>query len=296
MMSFVKVVENSGFSAAARRLNVSTSIVTGHIQSLENRLGVRLLNRSTRKISLTEVGQAYYERCVQILSEMDEADQIAEALQSKPRGTLQLNVAPPIPALIAPSIAKYGELYPDASVRLVVTSRLVDLVEEGYDLAIRITQIPESNLIVRRLANYRFVVCGAPSYFAKHGQPGSPADLVHHNCLMYDDSPWHKEWPFTDSQGNDAGRLSGNLQSNSSDSLRLAALLGQGLVYVPNFLVADELRSGDLVPTLTNFAPVEMTINAVYPHRRHLSAKVRSFIDLVAQQFRDAKWGEPAQA
>jgi DNA-binding transcriptional LysR family regulator len=264
--------------------------VTTHVKSLEDRLGVRLLNRSTRNVNLTEVGQAYYESCVQILSEIEDADEAAQALQLRPRGTLRLNVAPPVPALIAPSIAEFMALYSDVSVRLTVTSRMVDLVEEGFDLAIRILPVPDSNLIVRHLAAYRFVVCASPTYLAKRGQPRHPADLAEHSCLIFYDSPWARAWHFTGPDGDLPVRISGSLEVNSGDALRLAALLGQGLIYAPIFLVADDLKARQLIPVLKDFLPAELSIDALYPHRRHLSAKVRSFIDLVVKNFHDTTW------
>jgi DNA-binding transcriptional LysR family regulator len=290
MTSFVKVVENGGFSAAARRLDISTSIVTTHIQSLEGLLGVRLLNRSTRKVGLTEVGQAYYERCVQILSDIDEANQIAEATQIKPRGVLRLNVAYAVPPVIAPSIAEFVALYPEASVRVTMTSRMPDLIEEGFDLSIRVVAASDSNLIVRHLGTYRWVVCGSPSYFASHGQPQHPAELVHHNCLMFYDSPLGRSWRFEGPEGEQVLSLSGNVEANDGESLLQTAILGQGLVCFPSFMVASELKSGQLLPVLSKFLRAESHIDAFYPHRRHLSAKVRSFIDLVAKNFREANW------
>jgi DNA-binding transcriptional LysR family regulator len=290
MTTFVKVVDAGGFSAAARALNMSPSMVTNHIQSLEERLGVRLLNRSTRKVNLTEVGHAFYDRCVRIIAELDDAEQVAEALQSRPQGTLRLNTAVAIPPVIAPVIAEFVALYPEAAVSITATGRMVDLVEEGFDLAIRIAPIPNSSLIIRRLASYSFVVCGAPDYFTTRGRPQRPADLVHHNCMNYSDAPWGAEWHFASPDGHQAVPTTGNLQANNADSLRLAGLLGQGLIYVPTFLVSDELKSGRLVPILTEFPTVERSIDAIYPHRQHLSAKVRSFIDLAAKHFHDTKW------
>jgi DNA-binding transcriptional LysR family regulator len=290
MTSFVKVVENGGFSAAARRLDISTSIVTTHVQSLEELLGVRLLNRSTRKVNLTDIGQAYYERCVQILSDIDEANQIAEAAQIKPRGVLRLNVAYAVPPVIAPSIAEFVALYPDASVRVTMSSRMPDLIEEGFDLSIRVAPASDSNLIVRHLGTYRWVVCGAPSYFASHGRPQHPSELPQHNCLIYYDNPLGRAWQFAGPEGKQVVSLSGNLEANDGESLRQAAIVGQGLVYLPSFMVAAELKSGQLLSVLTKFLPAESHIDAFYPHRRHLSAKVRRFIDLVAKNFRDANW------
>ncbi|HEY2226887.1 MAG TPA: LysR family transcriptional regulator [Xanthobacteraceae bacterium] len=293
MTSFVRVVEDGGFSAAARRLNISTSVVTTHIKSIEDRLGVLLLNRSTRKVSLTEVGQVYYERCVQILSEIDDAEQFAESSQMKPRGILRLNVAEAIPPVLAAPLAEFGALYPDASVRVTVTSRMVDLIEEGFDLAIRVIPVSDASLIVRRLASYRFVVCGAPSYIARRGRPERPAELAEHNCLVFYDSPWGKEWRFSEPEGEQVIRVSGNLQTNNVVALRSAAILGQGLIFAPLFMVAADLKAGALVPILTSFSTAESSVDAIYPNRRYLAAKVRSFIDLAARHFHEATWSDP---
>jgi len=287
MATFVKVVESGGFSAAARTLSMSPSMVTAHVQSLEERLGVRLLNRSTRRVSLTEVGHAYYERCLQILADADDADLIAQALQSTPRGTLRLNTSIAIPPLLAPVIAEFAALYPEISINLTMTDRMIDLVEEGFDLAVRNMSVPDSSLVVRRVATYRFVVCGAPGYLAGRGIPRQPADLVHHNCLVYSHSAWGNEWRFAGPDGEQSVAVAGNLQANSDNAMRLAAVHGQGLALAPSFLLIDEIKSGRLVPVLSEFLQTEHAINAIYPHRHHLSAKVRSFIDLLVKHFHD---------
>jgi DNA-binding transcriptional LysR family regulator len=296
MATFVKVVESGGFSAAARTLSMSPSMVTAHVQSLEARLGVRLLNRSTRRVSLTEVGHAYYERCMQILADADDADQIAQALQSTPRGTLRLNTSIAIPPLLAPVIAEFVALYPEVSINLTMTDRMIDLVEEGFDLAVRNMAVPDSSLVVRRVATYRFVVCGAPGYLAARGIPRQPADLAHHNCLVYS-SAWGNEWRLAGPDGEQSVAVEGNLQANSDNALRLAAVHGQGLALAPSFLLIDEIKSGRLVPVLTEFLQTEHAINAIYPHRHHLSAKVRSFIDLLAKHFHEHPgWADPCRS
>ena len=297
MATFVKVVESGGFSAAARTLSMSPSMVTAHVQALEERLGVRLLNRSTRRVSLTEVGHAYYERCLQILAEADDADQIAQALQSTPRGTLRLNTSIAIPPLLAPVIAEFVALYPEVSVSLTMTDRMIDLVEEGFDLAVRNMAVPDSSLVVRRVATYRFVVCGAPGYLAARGIPRQPADLSRHNCLVYSHSAWGNEWRFAGPDGEQSVAVEGNLQANSDNALRLAAVHGQGLALAPSFLLIDEIKSGRLVPILTEFLQTEHAINAIYPHRHHLSAKVRSFIDLLVKHFHeDPGWADACRS
>src|SRR2546423_2085069 len=297
MATFVKVVESGGFSAAARTLSMSPSMVTAHVQALEERLGVRLLNRSTRRVSLTEVGHAYYERCLQILAEADDADQIAQALQSTARGTLRLNTSIAIPPLLAPVITEFVALYPEVSINLTMTDRMIDLVEEGFDLAVRNMSVPDSSLVVRRVATYRFVVAGAPSYLAARGAPKQPADLAHHNCLVYTHSAWGNEWRFAGANGEQSVTVRGNLQANSDNALRLAAVHGQGLALAPSFLLIDEIKAGRLVPILTEFLQTEHAINAIYPHRHHLSAKVRSFIDVLAKHFHDDPgWADPSHS
>ena len=297
MTAFVKVVDVGGFAAAARKLGMSPSMVTTHVRALEERLGVRLLNRSTRRISLTEVGQAYYERCLQILADIDDAENVAQALQSTPRGTLRLNASVAIPPFLAPAIAEFTSLYPDVAITMAMTDRMVDLVEEGFDLAIRTFATPDSSLIVRRIATYRLLVVGSPKYLAKHGTPQQPSDLVNYNCLLYSYAPKHSEWVFVGPEGDQRIAVSGNLHSNSANALRLAAVHGQGLAILPSFLLVDEIRSGRLVPTLTEFLRTEHPISAIYPHRHHLSAKVRSFLDLLVAHFRaNPAWADPCRA
>jgi DNA-binding transcriptional LysR family regulator len=287
LTTFVKVVDCNGFAAAARALDMSPSSVTIHIRTLEERLGVRLLNRSTRKVSLTEVGQAYYQRCVQILAELDDADQIAHTLQSSPRGSLRLNTAIPIPSLIAPVITEFVRVYPDVSIDMTMTDRMVDLVEEGFDLAIRNIPIAGASLIVRKIAPYRFVICATPEYFARHAEPLRPEDLPAHNCLMYTQSPWRNEWLLTGPDGERLVAVSGNLRSNSAIALCAAALNNQGLLYTSSFIVSEHIKSGRLVPVLCDFLRADYSIDAIYPHRHHVSAKVRTFIDMLVKHFHE---------
>ncbi len=293
MLSFVKVVEHGGFSSAARQLNLATSVVTTHVKALEERLQVRLLNRTTRTVSLTEAGRAYYERCVQILSEIEDAEDAIQVLQSKPRGTLRINTSPAVPLVIAPSIAEHNELYPDVTIHLTATSRMLDLVEQGFDLAIWYAGAPDLSLIRKHLASYRSILCASPAYLAKHGQPGNPTDLAKHKCIVYYDAPFGKdgrEWTFAGPDGETTVHVSGSLETNNVDAIRAAALNGQGFIYVPTHLVLEELRSGALVSVLREFRGREVSVDALYPNREHLPAKVRTFIDLVAKNFRQIDW------
>lgn len=287
LTTFVKVVDSGGFAAAARALEMSPSSVTLHVQSIEERLGVRLLNRSTRKVSLTEIGQAYYHRCVQILTELDDADQIALAMQSKPRGSLRLNIAVPLPSLVAPVIAEYTRLYPETSIDMTMTTRMVDLVEEGFDLAIRNIPVADSSLIVRKIAPYRFVMCATPEYFQRHGIPRRPEDLAKHNCLVYAQSQWRNEWPLNGPDGEQGVPVSGNMRSNSAIALSSAVLQSQGLLLTASFMVAEHIKAGRLLSVMCDYLRTEYSIDAIYPHRHHLSAKVRTFIDMLVKHFRE---------
>jgi DNA-binding transcriptional LysR family regulator len=293
MLSFVKVVEHGGFSSAARQLNLATSVVTSHVKSLEERLQVRLLNRTTRSVSLTEAGQAYYERCVQILSEIEDAEDAIQVLQTKPRGILRINTSPAVPSVLAPSIAEYNALYPDVTVHLTTTSRMLDLVEQGFDLAIWYAGSPDLSLIRKHLASYRPLLCASPAYLAEHGHPKHPSDLSKYKCIVYYDGPFGKggrEWTFTGPDGDTTVRVSGSLETNNIDAIRAAALGGEGFIYAPTHLVLEELKSGTLVSVLRDYRGPEISIDALYPNREHMPTKVRTFIDLVARNFRKIDW------
>ena len=285
LTAFVQVVDNGGFSAAARRLNISVTMVSNHIQSLEDRLGVRLLNRTTRKVSLTDVGKAYYDRCIQILSDLEEADQIANALQSTPKGTLTIYTSTHIVRFIAPVVTEYLSLYPEITVDLRMGERMIDLIDEGVDLAIRTLPTPDSSLIVKRLTTWRHILSCSPGYLEKHPAPEKPADLAQHNCLRYALYPYGDEWHFNDPKGREVtAQVSGNLITSSGEALRLAALNGEGLFLAPGFISGEDLEAGLLVPVMTDYKPIEFGINAIYQHRQHMPAKLRSFIDLLAER------------
>ena len=281
---FSRVVEAGGFSAAGRKLNMSTTMVSNHVQSLEDRLGVRLLNRTTRKVSLTEVGKAYYDRAVQILADIEQADDIAGALQTVPRGTLRIYTNTHIVPFLSPVVAEFLASFPEVKVDLAIGERNVDMIDENIDIAVRMIPPPDSSLIVRTLATWRHVLCCSHGYIEAHGKPEQLADLADRNCMRHVNYPFGDEWHFVDRKGTPASvKVSGNLVSNSGETLKLAALAGVGVFLAAGFLVRDELESGALVRLLPEYRPVEFTMNAVYPHRHHLSAKVRTFIDLLAR-------------
>jgi DNA-binding transcriptional LysR family regulator len=292
--AFVRVVENGGFTAAARHLDLSATMVSNHVQELEDRLGARLLNRTTRKVSLTEIGREYYERSVHILADLDEADLAASALQATPRGRLRVHCHPNLTRFIAPVVVPYLRDNPEVSVDLRRGDQMIDLLQEEFDLAIHPFVPSDSSLMVRRLANWRHVLCCSPSYLETHPEPGSPADLSAHNCIRYAFYPFGDEWHFMNPDGGPLTvRVKGNLVTSDLELVRLAATDGLGVMLIAPFNIHEELRAGSLVPLLRNYPTAEFSIAAVYPHRRHLAPKVRVFIDALARLFAGRDWLNP---
>jgi DNA-binding transcriptional LysR family regulator len=290
--AFVRVTETGGFSAAARHLNVSTTTVSSQVQALENTLGVRLLNRTTRRVSLTDAGREYYERCAQILHELAEADEAAGALQVTPRGRLRVYCHQGLSRFIAPVATRFLGDYPGVSLELLTGDAMIDLVQEGFDLAIMPFAPPDSMLIQRTLAKWRHVLCGAPVYLETHPALRTPGDLAGHNCLLYAYSIFGRDFTFLDASGNPIStHVSGNLVTSSVAVMRDAALAGRGLWLCPPYIVSDLLASGQLVTLLTEYGRPEMEIVALYPHRRQLSAKVRLFLDRLVDRFdEEERW------
>jgi len=289
---FGQVVDRGGFSAAGRHLNMSVTMVSNHIQALEDRLGARLLNRTTRKVSLTDIGKEYYERSRQVLMDLAEADEIVGAQQAAPRGQLRIYASAAMARFLNPVIGDFLTAYPQASVDLTVGETMVDLIEHGYDLAVRTTPAQDSSLIVRRLAGWRHILCCAPSYLETHPRPASPSDLADHNCVRFTFYPYGAEWRFEDPDGDIVSApVKGNLITNNGETLRTFALEGRGVFLAPSFLVADDVAQGLLLPLLPEYRPVEFTISAIYVNRAHLPAKIRLFLDMMAERFAQyRKW------
>lgn len=293
MQVFVLVAEIGSFAGASDRLDLSRAMVTRHVMSLESRLGARLLNRTTRKLSLTEAGLAYLERCRQLLEDVDEADAIVSRMSAAPRGRLRVNSAVSFGArYLAPVLGEYLQRHGEVNVDLALNDRVVDLVDEGYDLAIRIGDLPPSNLVARKIGVTRLVVCAAPAYFKRHGVPRVPADLTRHVCFDYSYWTTPHQWPFTNAAGEtQVVTISGPFSTNSGDALCAAAVSGAGIIHEPSFIVAPDLDAGRLRAVLMNYDTRELGIYAVYASRRHLSPKVRTFVDFLAERFSaDAPW------
>lgn len=284
MQVFTAVVDNGSFVAAADRLAISRAMASKSVSALEEHLGTRLLNRTTRRLSLTEAGLAFYERSVQILADISEAEQLAGRMASEPRGKLKVTM--PLAYGIhrlGPVIADYARRYPQVTLDLSLSDRKVDVVEEGYDVAIRIGKLPESGLIARKLGTIHSVVVGAPDYLARHGRPQAPADLAHHVCLGYSLAFPGDEWRLRGPGDVVSVRSSGPIRADSGDMLRLAALAGSGLIFQPWFIVEEDVRAGRLERVLDAYTSEALGIYAVYPSKRHLSAKVRTFVDFLVE-------------
>jgi DNA-binding transcriptional LysR family regulator len=286
MAVFARVVEARSFSAAATQLGMSRSAVSKAIAGLEDRLGARLLNRTTRRLALTEIGQAFYERCARIVAEAEEAELAVSRLQATPRGTLRVAAPVSFGTLhLAPALPDFMVRHPDLRVEIDLADRIVDLIEEGYDLALRIAALPDSSLVARRIADNHMVVCAAPSYWRRRGRPSEPRGLARHACITYAYHRTPNEWPFAGPDGRFTVRVDGPLMSNNGDLSLAAALAGLGVVMLPCFLCGSDLAAGRLEQVLGEWMPPPTGIHAVYPPGRHLSAKVRAFVDFLVERF-----------
>ena len=287
MAVFKRAVEAGSFAAAARHFGISPEMVGNHVRGLETHLGVRLLNRSTRRLNVTEAGSMYYERCTRILSDIQDAEAEVGTLQASPRGLLRL-AAPVTFGIrhIAPAVSDYMARYPEVKIDIAVSDRFVNLIEEGFDLAIRIGDLPDSNLIARRLASARLVLCAAPAYLQRAGHPQTPADLSRHACLIYTEAHAPDTWHFRARDGRtETVNVSGPLTSTNPVFVHRVALAGHGVVLGPSYELGGDIAEGQLVQLLTDWQSRELSIYALYPHRSLLTAKVRSFVEFLAERF-----------
>jgi DNA-binding transcriptional LysR family regulator len=288
---FAQVVETGSFAKAAERLGLSTSAASRHVAELETHLQTRLLNRTTRRVSLTESGRAFYERAVQLLADLAEAEQEASSAAVVPRGTIRLTTSVNFGVRhVAPAIAEFLAAHREVRFDVSLSDRVVDLVEEGFDLAIRVGPPGPENLVARKLGETRLVPCASPDYLAKRGAPQAPEDLARHDCFTYEYVSPRNVWRFRDRSGAERSvRVSGPLHSNNGDLLAEVAARGRGIVFEPAFIVGPEVRAGRLVPLLQDYEPLPVPIYAVYPSRKHLSAKVRRFVEFLIERFAAAQ-------
>jgi len=282
MLVFAEVVERGSFTAAAAQLGRSKASISKEVAALEKRLGAQLLRRTTRSMSLTEIGEAFFERCQRVAEQTEQAELSVSELQAEPRG--EIRVAAPMSfghRILAGELPNFLQKHPDLRVDVDLTDRRIDLIREKFDLALRIGNLRDSTLVARRVAPVRAIVVASPAYLAEHGKPAAPEDLVNHECLNYGPPP--VRWNFDeDRQVETRGRLN----MDNGDALLAAAVAGFGVTYLPTFVVADAIRAGDLVPLfLEETFNREGSLWAVYPSNRHLSPKVRAFIDHFANVF-----------
>jgi DNA-binding transcriptional LysR family regulator len=285
--AFVRVAECGSFSKAAERLHSSKSVVSRQVGALEAELGARLLHRTTRALTLTEAGRSYFEQAARILTDLAEANASVGQLQAAPRGRLRVSAPMSFGFLhLAPAVPDFLDRYPDVEIELAMNDRYVDLVDEGFDMAVRIGKLEDSSLVARKLAPARRTVCAAPAYLQARGIPASPDDLKAHECLCYSNVGLSQEWRFVRPDGRPwPVEVRGRLHANNGDALRAAALRGFGLAVLPSFLVGHDFQSGALVSVLDAFMAQDSAVHAVYPHARHLSPKVRAFVDFLAERF-----------
>jgi len=283
---FVRVVDSGSFTAAAEQLGISRAMASKLVQGLEDSLGIRLLNRTTRRLSLTGPGQSYYQRTSEILAQLAEAESEAAQAQNEPRGRLRISAPTSFGVRhLAATLGDYQRRFRQVEIDLNLSDRMVDLVDEGFDLAIRISILRDSSLIARRLAPCRIVVVASPAYLVEHGTPQHPNDLQQHNCLVYTLSTRGTEWTFLRGEETQALRLSGALSANNGDFIAAAAVAGVGVAVLPSFIVADDLRAGRVVPLLCEWRSPSIAVYAVYAQTRTLPAKTRSLIDFLAERF-----------
>lgn len=286
MATFARVVEAGSFSEAARRLNSSRSAVSKAVAKLEAEFGARLLNRSTRALSLTEIGAAVAEHCARIVDESEQAEQAAGSLHGEVRGVLRVAASVAFGTLqVAPALAEFLARHPDLRLDVTITDRMVDLASEGYDVMIRVMGEPPGNMVARRLAPVTRQLCATPDYFARHGVPNAPQDLAKHDCVIYARAPEKGHWRLFGPAGEILVPVSGRLQIDDNEALSQAVLAGLGIGLLPTFIVGRDLQEGRLQAVLSEYVSVQQHVYALYLPTRHLPAKVRAFIDFFLKRY-----------
>jgi DNA-binding transcriptional LysR family regulator len=295
LRAFAKVVEHGSFSEAARDMRLSRSAVSKYVIDLEQELGVQLLNRTTRSASPTDNGRVYYDRCVAILAEIEEADLAVAHLQAEPRGMLRVNAPMSFGTLhLGRAVATFMERYPELQIELMLSDQQLDTVQEGFDVTIRIADLADSSLIARRIVPARRVLCASPGYLKRRGTPRHPRELRDHDCLRYGHLATGVQWKLTGNDGDHWLQVSWRLCTNNAEVLRDAAVSGRGIALLPTFIAGPELRRGKLKVILPGYRAPELSVCALYPPTRHLSMKVRVFIDFLVERFGDKPYWDAA--
>lgn len=294
MRVFSAVAKNDSFSAAAKKLSISKAMASKHVQNLESSLGVRLFNRTTRKLNLTDVGSAYYDKVDAILTDIDETELAISQLNSEPRGTLKIMAPPSFGAFhLSRALSVYLRKYPDVSTVIELSNRIPDLVEDGIDLAFYLGELDDSSFVARKIASTRHVICASPYYLKQNGTPQTPDDLAKHNCMIYAPRTVHNEWDFINNNVKIKVKISGDIQCNNGDALRIAAIQGCGIAQLPTYMVGLDIQSGRLNALLEEYEPDKLPIYAIYNHRKYLSAKIQTFIEFMYELYQpESYWNE----
>lgn len=288
MATFTTVVQSGSFAGAAQRLNMSPALVTRRVRELEDRLGARLLNRTTRKLSLTEAGRAYFEKVAPILAEIEAVDSSIIELQSTPRGALRVSATSALSKILVPLFNSFGAAFPQITLELVAVDRLTDLVEKGIDIAVGSSFEPLPDVVLRKLGSFRLICCAAPAYLARHGTPRQLTELARHNCIAYAYPGFmhlSSEWRFSGPDGEVTVPVSGNLRTNDSELIRAAALDGRGVIIAPDCLAEEDIGAGRLLQLFPAHHAGDIPMVALFPNREHLPLKTRSFIDFAVKHF-----------
>ncbi len=291
MSVFAAVVDAGSFVGAAAALDMSKPAVSRHVAELEARLGVRLLHRTTRRLSLTEEGEVFYARCKELLGDLEEAEAEITSRTGKAAGLLKVNAPVSFGLLhLAPLWAGFMARHPDVMLEVTLSDRMVDLVEEGFDVAVRIARLPSSSLVGRKLSSTRTVLCATPQYLKAHGTPQHPSELARHTLIAYSLLSTGDIWSFEGPEGTVSVKVDPRMRTNSGDTCRAAALGHQGIIVQPTFLIGDDLRSGALVELMPQYRAIEFGIYALYPTRKHVLPKVRLLVDYLVTALKKQSW------
>lgn len=286
MRAFIRVVQIGSFSAAARETNTSQATISKRVAALEAQLGVKLMMRTSRDHSLTEAGAEFYEKCVAILTELEEAESDARSRVASPRGLLRVTTAFPLGRLlIAPLLTDFLSRYPEIKLDLALSDSHVDLTREGFDIAIRAQKLQDSSLNARELFKNPMFLIASPSYLKQHGVPRTPEELVDHNCIVYSELSTQNSWHFTHENDDISVQVNGNFQCDNGDTILTAAVAGVGFAVLPYWMIKSHLDAGELQVVMSDFQPSTLPVNAVFPHSRYLPLKVRCFIDFLIEEF-----------
>jgi DNA-binding transcriptional LysR family regulator len=286
MSIFVEVVKNQGFTAAAKQMQLSRAQISKSVMQLEKHLGTRLLNRTTRRVSLTETGRLYYERCKVILNDIEDIEIMSSEQSATPHGTLRISAPTSFGVLhLNEVLPKYIKKYPRVQVSLKLADRFIDVVAEGFDVVIRIAELVDSSLIAHKIAPCKRVFCASPEYLQRQGAPEVPQDLAHHQCLIYSNETRPDIWVMHGPDGTESVKVNGPMRADNGDILKTAAVCGLGITLLPTFIAGPDLRSGRLQQVLNEYRVPEISIYAVFPSRRYLSARVRTFVDYLSEYF-----------